>query len=91
MGGEFLEGEFFCGPLLLETKQNQILRPKNSGPNFGRPKFVSQNSALNPGSRGAKILGIIIRGVPRQGGTGLDTYQICIQASFDTYQIPFLI
>ena len=25
------------------------------------------------------------------GGTGLDTYQICIQARFDTYQIPFLI
>ena len=24
-------------------------------------------------------------------GFGLDTYQICIQASFDTYQIPFLI
>ena len=23
------------------------------------------------------------------GGTGLDTYQICIQARFDTYQIPF--
>ena len=25
------------------------------------------------------------------GGTGLDTYQICIQARFDMYQIPLLI
>ena len=25
------------------------------------------------------------------GGTGLDAHQICIQARFDTYQIPFLI
>ena len=32
-----------------------------------------------------------IRGVPSQGGTGLDTYQICIQARFDTYQLPILI
>ena len=24
-------------------------------------------------------------------GTGLDTYQTCIQARFDTYHIPFLI
>ena len=32
---------------------------------------------------------IVIRGVPWQGGTGLDTYQICIQARLDTYQIPF--
>ena len=22
------------------------------------------------------------------GGTGLDTYQMCIQGRFDTYQIP---
>ena len=29
---------------------------------------------------------MIIRGVLSQGGTGLDTYQICIQARFDTYQ-----
>ena len=34
---------------------------------------------------------IIIRGVPSQGGTGLDTYPICIQARFDTYQFPILI
>ena len=36
-------------------------------------------------------LGIVIRGVPWQGGTGLDAYQICIQARYDTYQIPFLV
>ena len=48
MGGEFLEGEFFRGPLLLE-KQSQKIRPKNSG-----SKFVSQNSGLNSGSGGAK-------------------------------------
>ena len=35
--------------------ESQIkLRPKNSGPKFGRPKFVSQNSALNSGSGGTK-------------------------------------
>ena len=34
------------------------------------------------------ILRISIRGVPSQGGTGLDTYQTCIQARFDTYQFP---
>ena len=34
---------------------------------------------------------LIMRGVPWQGGAGLDTYQICIQARFDTYQIAFLI
>ena len=53
MGGEFLEGEFFWGPLLLK-KNSQNIRPKNSGPKFGRPKFVSQNSGLNSGSGGAK-------------------------------------
>ena len=35
-------------------KQSQKIRPKNSGPKFGRPKFVSQNSGLNSGSGGAK-------------------------------------
>ena len=55
MGGEFLEGEFFWGPLLLEKKkQNQRIKPKNSGSKFGRPKFVSQNSALNSDSGDAK-------------------------------------
>ena len=53
MGGEFLEGEFFGG-LFCWKKQDQKIRPKNSGPEFGRPKFVSQNSALNSGSGGAK-------------------------------------
>ena len=57
MGGVFLEGEFFRGPLLLEKIESKI-RPKNSGPNFGHPKFVSQNSALesslDSGSGGAK-------------------------------------
>ena len=51
--GEFLEGEFFRGPLLLEKTVSKI-RPKNSGPKFGRPKFVSQNSALDSDSGGAK-------------------------------------
>ena len=32
---------------------------------------------------------IIIRGGTVTGGTGLDTYQICIR--FDKYQIPFLV
>ena len=56
MGGEFLRGEFFLGASFAEKKkkQNQKIRPKNSGPEFGRPKFVSQNSALNSGSSGAK-------------------------------------
>ena len=49
MGGEFLGGEFFWGPLLLEKTES-----KDSGPKFGRPKFVSQNSALNSGSGGVK-------------------------------------
>ena len=53
MRGEFLEGEFFWGPLFLE-KQAQKIRPRNSGPKFGRPKFVSQNSGPNSGFGGAK-------------------------------------
>ena len=53
MGGEFLEGEFFRG-LFGWKKQSQKIRLKNSGPKFGSPKFVSQNSALNSGSGGAK-------------------------------------
>ena len=55
MGGEFLQGEFFRGLFKFAgKKQNQKVRPKNSGPKFGRPKFVSQNSALSSGSGGAK-------------------------------------
>ena len=62
LGGIF-EGEFwdvnfsrvnFSGGLFCWKKQSQKIRPKNSGPKFGRPKFVSQNSALNSGSGGAK-------------------------------------
>ena len=53
MGGEFLEGEFFRG-LFCCKKQSQKIRLKNSGAKFGCPKFVSQNSALNSGSGGAK-------------------------------------
>ena len=41
-------------PLLAKKKQSQKIRPKNSGPKFGRPKFVSRNSALNSSSGGAK-------------------------------------
>ena len=44
-----LSGGLFCW-----EKQSQKIRPKNSGPKFERPKFVSQNSALNSGSGGAK-------------------------------------
>ena len=51
--GEFWEVNFlrvnFSGGLFCWKKE-----PKNSTPKFGRPKFVSQNSALNSGSRGAK-------------------------------------
>ena len=35
-------------------KKDQKIRAKNSGPKIGRPKFVSQNSAPNSGSGGAK-------------------------------------
>ena len=35
-------------------KKDQKIRPKNSGPKFGRLKFVSQNSAPNSGFGGAK-------------------------------------
>ena len=44
----------FSGGLFCWEKQSQKIRPKNSGPKFGRPKFVSQNSAPNSGSGGAK-------------------------------------
>ena len=44
----------FSGALFCWKKQCQIIRPKNSGPKFRRPKFVSQNSGLNSGSGGAK-------------------------------------
>ena len=45
----------FSRGLFCWKNQSQKLRPKNSGPKFGRPKFVSQNSALNSGS-GGRIL-----------------------------------
>ena len=54
MRGEFLEGVFDRGPLLLDKKQDQEIRPENSGPKFGHPKFVSQNSTPNSGFGGAK-------------------------------------
>ena len=44
----------FSGGLFCWKKQSQKIRPKNSGPKFGRPKFVSQNSGQNSGSGGAK-------------------------------------
>ena len=52
--GEFLEGEFFWGPLLLEKNRLKKFLPGNSGPKFGRPKIVSQNSGPNSGFGGAK-------------------------------------
>ena len=57
MGGEVLEGELFWGPLLREkTRIKQKKQPRNSSPKFGRPKFVSHDSALNSGSGGAESL-----------------------------------
>ena len=61
--GWILEGEFwevnfwrvnFWGGLFCWRKQDQKIRPKNSGPKFGRSKFVSQNSAPTSGSGGVK-------------------------------------
>ena len=61
--GWTLEGEswevnlwIFQGASFAGKKQSQKIRPKNSGPKFGRPKFVSQNSALNSGSGRANPL-----------------------------------
>ena len=45
----------FRGGLLLEKEQDPKIRPENSDPKFGRPKLVSQNSAPNLISGGAKI------------------------------------
>ena len=44
----------FSGGLLLLEKIELKNSTPNSGPKFGLPKFVSKNSALNSGSRGAK-------------------------------------
>ena len=44
----------FSGGLFSWKKQAQKIRPRNSGPKFGRPKFVSQNSGPNSGFGGAK-------------------------------------
>ena len=41
MGGDFLEGEFFWGPLLL-VKTGAKNLTQEFGPKFGRPEFVSQ-------------------------------------------------
>ena len=54
MGGEFLEGEFFRGPASSLEKTESNNSTQEFGSKFGRPKFVSQNSALNSGSGGAK-------------------------------------
>ena len=43
----FLRGEFFWGLIIWWKKQDQKTLHKNSGPNFGRPKFVSQHLAPN--------------------------------------------
>ena len=40
--------------LFLLEKKDQKVRSRNSGPKFGRSKFVSQNSASNSGSGGAR-------------------------------------
>ena len=44
----------FSGGLFCWKKQSQKIRLENSGSKFGRPKSVSQNSALNSSSGGAK-------------------------------------
>ena len=46
----------FSGGLICWKEQDLKNQAKNSGPKFGRPKFVSQNSAPNLGSGGAKSL-----------------------------------
>ena len=51
---EFLEGEFFWGPLLLEKTGSKNSTQEFGRPKFGRPKFVSQNSGPNSGFGGAK-------------------------------------
>ena len=40
LGGEFLKGEFFRGPLLLEKSEK--VQPKNSGPKFRRPNAPAE-------------------------------------------------
>ena len=52
-GGDYLEGEYFWVPLLLENAGSKI-RTKKSRPRFACPKLVSQNSASNSGLRGAQ-------------------------------------
>ena len=42
-------GWTFLGASLCWKKQAQKVRPRNSGPKFGRPKYVSQNSGPNSG------------------------------------------
>ena len=54
--------------------------------------FRTSYTAIPAGPTPPTPIRIIIRGVPLQGGgTGLDLYQICIQARFDTSQFPILI
>ena len=50
----FSRVDFSGGLFCWSKKKSQKFRPKNSGPKFGRPKFVSQNSALDSGSGGSK-------------------------------------
>ena len=44
----------FLGASFADKKKDEKNPPKTSGPIFGRPKFVSQNSAPNSGFGGAK-------------------------------------
>ena len=72
-----------CCPLLLVQRGHLLVRCVLQAPSQLDNVWVSAGLLKTPKLR------IIIRGVPWQGGTGLDTYRICIQARFDTYQIPF--
>ena len=44
----------FTGALFFLKKSGCKFQPKNSGPEFGPPKFVCQNSAPHSGFGGAK-------------------------------------
>ena len=92
--------DFWTPPCFLNLKKSNRRAPNPSkfAPICTRhPKKTKTNMCkfAPPRPRLFRFLNfrIIIRGVPSQRGTepGLDTYQICIQARFDTYQIHFLI
>ena len=54
--GRWISWGWIFGGLFCWKKQDEKIRPKNLGPNFGRPKFVSQNSAPKKRFRRCEIL-----------------------------------